>query len=59
MIGIIGAMQVEIDELVPLIQNLKTKKINNRTFYVGNIENKEVVVVECGVSVGMHQLHEA
>ena len=49
MIGIIGAMQVEIDELVPLIQNLKTKKINNRTFYVGNIENKEVVVVECGV----------
>ena len=49
MIGIIGAMQVEIDELVPLISNLETKKINNRTFYVGKIEKMDVVVVECGV----------
>ena len=49
MIGIIGAMQVEIDELVPLISNLETKKINNRTFYVGKIEKYDVVVVECGV----------
>lgn len=49
MIGIIGAMQVEINELVPLISNLVEKKINNRVFYVGNIGNSEVVVVECGV----------
>lgn len=49
MIGIIGAMKVEVDGIVNLISNCKTKKIAKRTFFQGFIGNIEVVVVESGV----------
>ncbi|MCR5462838.1 MAG: 5'-methylthioadenosine/adenosylhomocysteine nucleosidase [bacterium] len=49
MIGIIGAMKVEVDGIVALISNSKEKKIAKRTFFQGFIGNTEVVVVECGV----------
>ena len=49
MIGIIGAMRVEVEGLCSLIQNCNVKTINNRVFYTGIINKTDVVVVECGV----------
>ena len=46
MIGIIGAMDVEVELLVSKLQNKKEKKIANYNFYSGTIENKEVVVIK-------------
>ena len=49
MIGIIGAMDVEVELLVSKLQNKKEKKIANYNFYSGTIENKEVVVIKSGI----------
>ena len=49
MIGIIGAMDVEVDLLKSNIQNKKEKKIGNYNFISGILRNKEVVIVKCGV----------
>ncbi len=49
MIGIIGAMQVEVEGLCSLISHKQTKEICGRIFYTGLINNKEVVIVESGV----------
>ena len=49
MIGIIGAMQVEIEGLCSLIENCTTKELFGRKFYSGYIRGKEVVVVESGI----------
>ncbi len=49
MIGIIGAMQVEIERLCSLIENCETKELFGRKFYCGIIRKKEVVVVESGI----------
>ena len=49
MIGIIGAMQVEVEGLCSLIENCTTKDLFGRRFYIGTIRNKDVVVVESGV----------
>lgn len=49
MIGIIGAMQTEVDGLIRGIRNLKTEKVSGFEFALGRIGNHEVVVVRSGV----------
>lgn len=48
-IGIIGAMDIEIDGLVAKMTNVNTKKISSITFYQGEISGKSVVVAKCGI----------
>lgn len=48
-IGIIGAMDIEVDGLVAKMTNVNTKKISNITFYQGEIASKGVVVAKCGI----------
>lgn len=49
MIGIIGAMEVEIDHIQQKIDNLETINKGIKTFYKGSINDKEVVVVLAGI----------
>lgn len=49
MIGIIGAMEVEISTLLDKITDKKEIKTKIRTFYTGNLNNKEVVIVQAGI----------
>lgn len=49
MIGIIGAMQVEIDTILKEVSNLKEHKQKIRTFYTGTISNKDVVITLAGI----------
>ncbi|MCK5780712.1 MAG: 5'-methylthioadenosine/adenosylhomocysteine nucleosidase [Psychrilyobacter sp.] len=49
MIGIIGAMHEEIIELKGLIKNLKEEKVIGMSFFSGELEGKEIVLVEGGI----------
>ena len=49
MIGIIGAMDAEINELKASVKEMKTEKISNIFFYSGKINNKDVVIAKCGI----------
>lgn len=49
MIGIIGAMQVEIQHLKDSMENVKTVNVSGVDFFLGNINGKEVVAAVCGV----------
>ncbi len=49
MIGIIGAMDVEVDGIKKLIENKKEKVISQITFVSGRLFGKEVVVAKCGI----------
>ena len=49
MIGIIGAMEIEVSALKAMIENPVVKKISGVEFVSGKIYNKEVVVATCGV----------
>ena len=49
MIGIIGAMQTEVDLLISKIENAETKTISGINFVSGKIYEKEVVVAKCGI----------
>ena len=49
MIGIIGAMDIEVNNLKALIENKQTKTISGIEFVWGTIYNKEVVVAKCGI----------
>lgn len=48
-IGIVGAMDIEVDGLVASMTEVNTKKISNITFYQGEIAGKSVVVAKCGI----------
>lgn len=48
-IGIVGAMNVEVEALLPKIQNQQVKKIGSHRFYTGELEGKTVVVTKSGV----------
>ena len=48
-LGIIGAMQVEVEILLSAMNNKAEKTIAGSTFNEGTLENLEVVVVQCGV----------
>ena len=53
-IGIIGAMQVEIDLLIQTMERQGTvsmSSIAGRDFYEGNLNGTPVVVVQCGVGM--------
>jgi len=49
MIGIIGAMQIEIETIKQKTKNLKEVQKGIRTFYTGTIHQKEVVIVAAGI----------
>ena len=48
-LGIIGAMQVEVEILLESMDNKTEKTLAGSTFYEGTLENLDVVVVQCGV----------
>lgn len=48
-IGIIAAEHEEMLAIKNIMENIKEEKIYNLIFYIGNIHNKECVLVECGV----------
>lgn len=48
-IGIIVAMQEELDEILKIMQNIQKKYIYNIEFIEGNIENIHVITVKSGV----------
>ncbi len=48
-IGIIGAMDEEVDILVELMNVAETIEKASLKFYKGTLENKDVVVVRCGI----------
>ena len=49
MIGIIGAMQVEVDTLMSAMQDVAIETIASTKFFSGKLGNKQVVVVCCGI----------
>lgn len=49
MIGIIGAMQVEIDTILKDVEDLQEVHKKIRTFYTGKIRNHDVVIVLAGI----------
>lgn len=49
MIGIIGAMEQELEQIKQKVTNLSTEQKGIRTFYLGTINNKEVVIVLAGI----------
>lgn len=48
-IGIIGAMQMEVDGLKEHMENISTEKHSGITFVSGTIDGREVVAAVCGV----------
>lgn len=48
-IGIIGAMDEEVDVLRGEMEIKEIKSIANMKFYIGNIDSKEIVLVRCGI----------
>jgi len=49
MIGIIGAMQIEIDNLLKNIENKEVITISGIEYIKGTIHNKKIVIAKCGV----------
>ncbi len=49
MIGIIGAMSEELDAILNEVKNVEEIKLKVRTFYKGQINNKDVVLVLAGI----------
>jgi len=49
MIGIIGAMQLEVDEILKIADSYQKKVIFNTDFYEVNIENQKLIVVLSGI----------
>ena len=50
MLGIIGAMEVEITTLKNKLKNLVTINKGIRTFYKGQLHSKDIVIVQAGIS---------
>ena len=49
MIGIIGAMEVEVNGLISLLEDKTLTKISGINYYTGKYNGKEVVIAKCGV----------
>ena len=49
MIGIIGAMDSEVEILISKLENSKIEKHGSTVFYTGSLCGKEVVVAKCGI----------
>ncbi len=48
-IGIIGAMSVEVEELVSKLEGTKMQKISEIDFFEGTLYGKNVVIAKCGI----------
>lgn len=48
-IGIIGAMNEEVVELIGDMRYYETEKVGNLVFYIGQLKDRDVVLVECGI----------
>lgn len=48
-IGVIGAMDVEVDGLKNLMTDVTVERVSNVDFYSGKICGKDVVVARCGI----------
>ena len=48
-LGIIGAMQVEVEQLVARLENTKAEQRCGTTYYEGVLDGTQAVVVQCGV----------
>ncbi len=48
-LGIIGAMQQEVETLLGVLENKSTQVKAGSTFYEGTLEGLSVVIVQCGV----------
>jgi len=49
MIGIIGAMQIEVDALCEKMTDKKKETLSGIDFYVGKLCKKDVVIAKCGI----------
>ena len=49
MIGIIGAMQTEVELLISEIKDAKCENISGMDFFCGKLCGKDVVVARCGI----------
>lgn len=49
MIGIIGAMAIEVEELLAEMKNIEAKKVSDILFFKGTLCGSEVVVAEAGI----------
>ena len=49
MIGILGAMQAEVQALIGNLGNKKSEQIGSLIFYTGRLQGKEVVIAACGI----------
>ncbi len=48
-IGIIGAMDIEVAELISSMENIKKETISSTVYYEGTLKGRNVVVAKCGV----------
>ena len=49
MIGIIGAMQIEIEHIKSIIEDVKTEEISGIIFYTGKVYGKDITLAKCGI----------
>lgn len=49
MIGIIGAMDIEVESLKRLLKDVRKEKISNIEFFSGKIGDTDTVIAKCGV----------
>ena len=49
LIGIIGAMDIEVDGIVSSMENITTKEISGIRFAYGTLNGKKVVIAKCGI----------
>ena len=48
-IGIIGAMQIEVEALCAAMENTECETVGNMTFVCGDLRGKRVVCAKCGI----------
>ena len=48
-IGIIGAMQIEVEALTAAMENTRSETVGNMTFVYGDLRGKRVVCAKCGI----------
>lgn len=48
-IGIIGAMDVEVNDLVALLSHRHSETVSGITYYTGELLGKSVVIAKCGI----------
>ena len=48
-VGIIGAMQIEVEALCAAMENTETETVGNMEFVYGTLKGKKVVCAKCGI----------